>query len=189
MHPVLDIRIALTTLVEHVHTRLSVDAVSVFIYDQSLHELDLLPGADFEKWHTDNIEFGWGRGFLDEWHWIRKSNTYRIMTQPGPAIQFPEPIAGEEFVSAFVVPLIAKGQLKGLLELFYRRSVRNNPEWKGFVDEFLRVKLRLQLMAFKYLINCNNPLLNNNLLRMQSLRVGLDCSNFEGWNRRVMRNE
>jgi putative nucleotidyltransferase with HDIG domain len=40
----------------------------------------------------------------------------------------------EQFVFYHVVPLIAKGKVKGVLEIFHRSPFQPDPEWHGFAD-------------------------------------------------------
>lgn len=134
----MDLRTALTTLVEHVHSRLSVDAVSGFVYDRNLQELGSVAGRGFRKTTYGHYRIRVGEGVSGRAALEHEIIYIPDLTRPGPAFQFPEQIAGEGFISAFVVPLIAKGQLRGLLELFYRRFVRNDPEWIGFIETLAR---------------------------------------------------
>jgi len=43
-------------------------------------------------------------------------------------------IAGEGFISYFGVPLIAKGQIKGVLEIFHRSPFAAAPDWQDFLE-------------------------------------------------------
>jgi putative nucleotidyltransferase with HDIG domain len=45
-----------------------------------------------------------------------------------------ELFAKEGFVSYFAVPLIAKGEIKGVLELFHRVTLGTDPEWMDYID-------------------------------------------------------
>jgi PAS domain S-box-containing protein len=41
---------------------------------------------------------------------------------------------GENFASYVAVPLVAKGELKGVLQIFTRSRLQPSPEWMGFLD-------------------------------------------------------
>jgi putative nucleotidyltransferase with HDIG domain len=43
-------------------------------------------------------------------------------------------LAGESFLEFYAVPLIAKGEIKGVLEVFHRASLPRNPEWLDFLE-------------------------------------------------------
>jgi len=45
-----------------------------------------------------------------------------------------ELLADEEFVSYFGVPLIGKGEVKGVLEIFHRSELNPDPEWLSFLE-------------------------------------------------------
>lgn len=40
----------------------------------------------------------------------------------------------EDFISYFATPLIAKGQAKGVFELFHRSQLHPEPDWLDFIE-------------------------------------------------------
>ena len=44
------------------------------------------------------------------------------------------PLTGDNFITYHAVPLIAKGQVKGVLEVFHRTSFVPDPEWLSFLE-------------------------------------------------------
>jgi putative nucleotidyltransferase with HDIG domain len=45
-----------------------------------------------------------------------------------------EQLAEEQFVSCYAVPLIAKGQIRGVLEVYHRTPLDPEPEWLEFLE-------------------------------------------------------
>jgi len=100
--------------------------------------------------HTDTLRFAAGRGFrtrLIEQSQIRLGDEFtgqvalqrQILSVPDlkKSESFPihaKRIAGEGFVSYFGAPLIAKGQLKGVLEIYHRAPLEPDQDWLNFLD-------------------------------------------------------
>ncbi|MBI3741157.1 MAG: GAF domain-containing protein [Chloroflexi bacterium] len=82
-------------------------------------------------------------------------------------------IAAEEFRAYFCVPLIAKGEVKGVLEVFQRAPFQPSPEWIGFLES----------LASSASIAIENAQLFENLQRSNiNLSLAYDRT-IEGWSR------
>ena len=134
----LDLRITLSTLVEQIQARLGVDAVSVLILDQGLQVLEYVVGRGFHNTKIEQIRIRVGEDIPGLAALDREIVYVSDLTHPKPALQYPERIASEEFVTTFALPLVTKGQLYGVLELFYRKMVHNNFEWEEFLETLAR---------------------------------------------------
>jgi HD-GYP domain-containing protein (c-di-GMP phosphodiesterase class II) len=88
-------------------------------------------------------------------------------------LQHPERIAGEKFVSMFAMPLIAKGQVRGVIEVYFRRRVESDPEWTHF----------LEILARQAAVAVEDARLFNEMQRsFTELAVAYDAA-IEGWSR------
>ena len=130
----LDLRSTLNTLVEQIQVRLNVDAVSILLLNQNLQMLEYEAGHGFLKSRSDQVRIRIGddvsgRAALDQ-----EIVYIPDLSRPGPVMQLSERISSENFVSAFAIPLIAKGQLFGVLEMFYRRLIQNDLEWGEYLE-------------------------------------------------------
>jgi putative nucleotidyltransferase with HDIG domain len=82
-------------------------------------------------------------------------------------------LAGEEFVGYCAVPLVAKGLVKGVLEVFQRRPLHQDAEWMDF----------LETLAGQAAIAVDNASLFDGLQRSNTdLALAYD-STLEGWSR------
>ena len=82
-------------------------------------------------------------------------------------------LAEEKFVSHYVAPLIAKGQVKGVLEIFTRKRLDATQEWLDFFET----------MATQAAIAIDSTALFNNLQHSNTeLRLAYDAT-IEGWSR------
>jgi putative nucleotidyltransferase with HDIG domain len=80
-------------------------------------------------------------------------------------------LADDDFVSYFGVPLIAKGQVKGVLEIFHRAALEPDDEWFDF----------LNTLAGQAAIAIESATLFENLQRSNSeLAMAYDAT-IEGW--------
>jgi len=89
--------------------------------------------------------------------------------------EFPEStfenLAKESFAAYVGVPLIAKGQVKGVLEIFHRSPLDSDPQWLEF----------LETMASQAAIAIDNATLFNDLQRSNlELTLAYDTT-LEGW--------
>lgn len=82
-------------------------------------------------------------------------------------------LAAEDFVAYYGVPLIAKGELKGVLEIYHRSPVSPDEEWLMFIDA----------LAGQAAIAIDNASLFTNLKQANmELRLSYD-NTLEGWAR------
>jgi putative nucleotidyltransferase with HDIG domain len=111
-----------------------VDAAEVLIFDPKAQTLKYLAGTGFR---TKNIKTFSMRS--DQDHAGRAISGRRMITVPN---LYEKPtdylrakfLAEDAFVSYFGVPLIAKGQIKGVLEIFHRTPLHPDEEWLDFLS-------------------------------------------------------
>lgn len=167
----LDLHVTLDILLDQVTTPLDIDAAAVLLLNQ----------------HTQTLEYSISKGFrsgalkytrlrLGEGNAGRAALERRIITIPDlmgkpegfvRSKQFSE----EDFISYFAVPLVAKGQIKGVLELFHRATFGVDPEWLEF----------LETIADQAAIAIDNAVLFDKLQRSNiELTLAYDTT-IEGW--------
>lgn len=169
----LDLRITLNVLLDQVIEQLRVDAATVLLLNR----------------HTQTLEFAAGRGLrssvlryttlkLGEGHAGQAALRREVVTVQnlkadinlfGRAPLF----AAEEFVSYVAAPLVVKGHVEGVLEIFQRRPLRTTKEWLDF----------LQALAGQAAIAIHDAELFNDLERSNAeLRMAYDTT-LLGWSR------
>ncbi len=168
-----DLKVTLAIITEQVVGQLKVDAASILLLNP----------------HTRNLEFGAGSGFRTDL--IRtalvkegESLAGRVALARTPLEMHDVDVEGtdaqlaefwrqESFSFYYAVPLIAKGQVKGVLEVFQCRPFQTNPEWTDFLDA----------LAQQAAIAIDNAQLFNNLKHANlELALAYD-STIEGWSR------
>ncbi len=129
-----DLQTVLDMLAQEVVGQLHMDAASVLLFDETEQCLRFAAGKGF---HTDapcftTLKFGDGLAG-------RAAQTRKVMHIPDLAeIQnnstLAGSIAGEEFTAYFGVPLVAKGRLCGVMEIFRRSPFLVDPDWMTFLE-------------------------------------------------------
>jgi PAS domain S-box-containing protein len=131
----LDLHVTLSIILEQVCTLLHVDASDVLLLDK----------------HTSTLEYAAGRGFRNpaaarSRTGMRLGEGYagqvalRRMTLSAPSLLDTGGLVGasslkdEDFMAYYAVPLLAKGQVKGVLEIFHGDALDAQPEWVSFME-------------------------------------------------------
>jgi len=129
----LDLRLSLATLIEQTISQLHVDAVDLLLLTPSSLTLDYVAGRGF---HTSGITQT--HLHLGEGHAGRAALEGRLVHIPDITLPENTParaalLQGEGFAAYIGVPLIAKGMVKGVLEIFHRAPLRLDEEWLDFL--------------------------------------------------------
>jgi len=168
-----DLNLSLTMLLTHVIVQLGVDAADVLLFNPTSRTLEYVAGCGF---HTKAIEHA--RQPLGEGYAGRAAQKRSIVHIPDLAKEHDSflrkmLLAGENFVSYYGVPLIAKGQVMGVLEVFQRTRLVRDEEWLDF----------LKALAAQAAIAIDNVTLFDNLQRSNTELFQAYDATIEGWSR------
>ncbi len=169
----LDLRTTLNVLLKHVESLLAADAADILLYYPKLHQFKFSAGRGFR---TDEVQRAYvrsGTSFAGRAALERKtvfvSSDLHAQTDADTALIYRK----EGFVAYAGVPLIAKGQIKGVLEVYHRSVHRTEPEW---------LKL-LETLAGQAAIAIDNAQLFDNLQQSNiELALAYDAT-IAGWSR------
>ncbi len=130
----LDVRLTLDVLLDQVTTQLGVHAADVLLLNPYTHTLEYAAGRGFHSvalQHTClRIGDGHaGRAVLER----RMLKIPNLLEAPGDLIRSPL-LERENFVTYYCIPLITKGQTKGVLEVFHRELLDPDQEWLDFFE-------------------------------------------------------
>ncbi len=167
----LDLQVALNVLLDQLTLQLNVDACDVLLFNPFIQCLEYSASRGFRTYGITRARIKLGEGITGraalERHGVRIPNLFEA---PGEFIQ-QRGLAGESFVAYYAVPLIAKGQLKGMLELFHRSPLNSDAEWLNF----------LETLGGQAAIAIDNATLFNDLQRSNiELELAYDTT-LEGW--------
>ncbi|MDR3573009.1 MAG: GAF domain-containing protein [Anaerolineaceae bacterium] len=169
----MDLNITLNILLRHVTTQLKVDAADVLLsrLDTSNYEYTAGFGFNTPKIKNNNIRKGKS---LDKKVVIERRIVQVIeLTESEVSPEFTNMWAAEGFSTYIGVPLIAKGKMAGVLEVFHRSQFDPDAEWIDYFDT----------LAGQAAIAIDNARIFNDLQRSNiELIVAYDAT-INGWSR------
>jgi putative nucleotidyltransferase with HDIG domain len=169
----MDLRVTLNVLLLHVLTQLEVDAANVLLLNPHLQTLEFAAGRGFRTDALKNTRLRLGEGYAGRAALERK--LVHLPDLRGRKTDFLRSpfFSAEGFVAYYGMPLIAKGQVKGVLEIFHRAPLAAGPDWVNL----------LETLTGQAAIAIDNAQLFDNLQRSNlELSLAYDAT-IEGWSR------
>lgn len=130
----LDLHLTFEVILDQAVNRLGADAAALLLLNQSTHRLEYAAGRGFSGAKAERAPLRLGEGGAG------------LAALEGRLVSIPD-LAGakgscprldllgaEGFVSYWAVPLVARGQVKGVLEVFRRSSFEADPDWLEFLE-------------------------------------------------------
>ncbi|HEY0071916.1 MAG TPA: PAS domain S-box protein [Chloroflexia bacterium] len=166
----LDLRVTLNVILEQVMSQLHVDATDVLLHNPHSQMLEYAAGRGFKYEGITRTRLRLGEGYAGkaalERHTVNVPNLH-LDADPSREIL----LAGEDFVTYYAVPLLVKGQVKGVLEIFNRTHLNPQLEWRDF----------LEALTSQAAIAIDNATMFNDLQRSNTeLALAYDTT-LEGW--------
>jgi len=167
----LDLRVTLNILLEHVTTQLHTDAATVLLFNPYTQTLEYAASRGFRSRSIKKTRLRLGEGHAGKAALERRIiSISNVLKTDDPCIRT-QILAGEVFIAHHAVPLIAKGQVKGVLEVFHRSQLVPDPEWLEFFES----------LAAQAAIAIDNASLFDELQRSNTeLTLAYDTT-LEGW--------
>ncbi len=164
----LDLRFTLNILLDQAITQLRVDAAVILLFNPALQSLEYAAGRGFRTKGIERRTWRIGEGYAGT-----VARERRVVTVRNLAQSTERESAGEGFAAYCGVPLVAKGKIKGVLEVYQRAPLRADPEWLNFI----------QMLAGQAAIAIDNAQLFEELQRTHSGLVLSYDATIEGWSR------
>jgi putative nucleotidyltransferase with HDIG domain len=130
----LDLRVTLEVFVDQVITQLHLDAANVLILNQEMLTLEYAAGHGFRSEALRHTQLRLGEGLAGRAALERRTVHLPNLNEDLNELQRSPHLRDENFKVYFAVPLIAKGQIKGVLEAFHRDPIVPGDEWMGFLE-------------------------------------------------------
>lgn len=131
----LELKHILDLLASEVVKQIHVDACSILLLNPQTNKLEFTARKGF---HTKALKFtrlalgvGLAGRAAKERKIIQIANLSQVI-ETGPSLI--KAVEGEKFVSYFGIPLIAKDQVLGVMEIFHRTELKPTPDWIKFLD-------------------------------------------------------
>ncbi len=168
-----DLRGILNIILTQIIEQLGVDAADVLLLNPHNYAFEYSFGKGFLTTAIEKSRFLLGEGVVG--HQIMERRTIHVPDLNAVMHNFAraEIFASERFATYTAVPLIAKGEVKGVLEVFHRTPGTRGAEWVEF----------LETLAGQVTIAIDNSQLFTNLQRSNlELSLAYDAT-IEGWSR------
>jgi GAF domain-containing protein len=129
----LDLRVALNILLEQILANLEVDAAQVLLVRPASRTLEFGGARGFRTEAGSTVPAAFGvdtasRAALERRTVVSAGDDW--IETPARRARFAE----EGFAAAFAIPLIARGRVMGVLELFHRSTIDVDADWLGFLE-------------------------------------------------------
>jgi PAS domain S-box-containing protein/putative nucleotidyltransferase with HDIG domain len=167
----LDLRVTFDILLSETTGILGVDAAAVLSYSPQSQTLDFVTGKGFSTTALQHTHLRLGESHAGQAALERRTIHIQNLNQQKTGFLRSPFLAQENFCEYFGVPLIAKGQLKGVLEIFNRSPLNSDQEWLGM----------LETLAGQAAIAIDNLELFQNLQKSHTDVVIAYDSTLEGW--------
>ena len=164
----LDLDHVIAILLEQTIRQLGVDAASVLLYESATQTLEYYAGQGFQTASIQSAKIRLGQDFAGRVALERRTIKATIEEDSFLAC---DTFAQEGFCVYYGVPLVARGQVKGVLEVFHHESLNPTSGWLSF----------LETLAGQAAIAVENAEMVDNLER-SNLELRLAYNNtLEGW--------
>jgi len=166
-----DINLTIGVFLEQALTHLEVDAADVLLFDSFLQTLECVGRKGFRTSALKHTHLRLGQGLAGQVALQREIKHIPDLQEEEEVFLASPDLSGEAFVAYYGIPLIAKGVLKGVLEIFHRAPLSADDEWLMF----------LNALAGQAAIAIDNASMFTDLQR-SSLELALAYdSTLEGW--------
>lgn len=186
----LDLHLILDILLGHVLNQLQVDAAAVLLYRPETQSLRFAAGQGFRTAALQHSEIRLGKSFAGLAALERRIVTVFEAEKLAKAFDRSLNFQEEHFQAYVGVPLIAKGEMIGVLEIYQRRPTNPSPEWMAFLEALAgQAAIAIEnLRLFNDLQNTNQQLLQAYDATIEGWAKALEFRDMEteGHSRRVV---
>jgi HD-GYP domain-containing protein (c-di-GMP phosphodiesterase class II) len=167
----LDLNFTLEILLDQVSRRSNVDAVDVLLLNAKTTTLEFVAGRGFRSDALRHTHLRPGEGYAGQAAHERRMIFVQNLDDEAGAFTRSPKLSAEGFKSYCATPLIVKGQVKGVLEVFCRTFLSPDPDWFDF----------LQSLTVQAAIAIDNASLFDDLQHSNAeLNLAYDTT-IEGW--------
>jgi PAS domain S-box-containing protein len=169
----LDLDITLNVLLRYVKSELEADAASILILDPVTYTFDYAAGIGFKTRGIEGSHVKLGSGCAGQAAQEHRTIPCVDARQRQEMFVRSSLLMGEGFISHYATPLVVKGQVKGILETFHRKTFDAGRDWINYFET----------LATQAAIAVETASLFENLQRTNmELMLAYDAT-IEGWSR------
>jgi PAS domain S-box-containing protein len=124
-----DLRPILNAVVSHTISELGVDAADILLLNPALQTLEYAAGFGFRSRAIERSSARLGQGHAGMAAFSHQTVHVPSLPESGPEFRRASLLSSENFIEYFGVPLVTKGEVKGVLEIFNRSPLHPKREW------------------------------------------------------------
>jgi PAS domain S-box-containing protein len=132
----LDKAVTVAVLLDQAKSKLHVDAVGVLLFNPDLSTLEHAAGVGFNGRIYERTRLRLGQGLAGRAAYERQLIKL-LDVYAEPNFEIHSLFREEQFKAYLAMPLIAKGELKGVLEIFHRQPLKPDDEWSRFLESLV----------------------------------------------------
>jgi len=166
-----DLPLVLAVILEQATSQLGIDAASVLLLTPDSKFLTFGAGRGFRTTAIEQIHVKLDVGLVGKV--VRKRQLIHVTNLSMEGFTRSGLMEDEGFVEYYAAPLIVKGKVNGLLEVFHRAALETDDEWRSF----------LQLLAGEAAIAIDNSHLFEELQNSTHELILANDATIEGWSR------
>ena len=125
----LDLNLTLNVILEQVKTQLNIDAAAVLLLNPHTQILEFTAGIGFRSKAIERSRVRLGEGHSGRAALERRTVSVTDLLENSTQFDRAPLLAEEGFVTYFGTPLIAKGQVNGVLEIYHRLPFAPDENW------------------------------------------------------------
>jgi GAF domain-containing protein len=129
----LDLRVIFKMLLDQVTNTLKVDAACILLLQPHTQVLAFTAGKGFRTKALQHTSLRVGEGHAGQAALERRVIFISDLNETENGFQRSHLLSGEQFISYFAAPLVARGHVKGVLEIFHRTHFEPDREWMDFL--------------------------------------------------------
>lgn len=129
-----DLRTTLNILLDQVVTQLNVHASCVLLLNSHTNTLEYAAARGFKTRGVERSRLRVGLGLAGRAALERRTVTVPDLQGAALDAVWSQLVGAEKFVAYYGVPLISKGRVTGVLEIFHREPITPTAEWLNFLD-------------------------------------------------------
>jgi response regulator RpfG family c-di-GMP phosphodiesterase len=169
----IDLRVTLSILLDQVTSQLGVDAAAIRQLNSHSQSLICLSGRGIQSTAIMQTPLPLGQGYAGTAAMEHRVVSVSLWTDEENAYARLLRESDDRFISYFVIPLLAKGRIKGVLELFHRSALQPDEEWIEY----------LETMATQAAIAIDNSAMFEDVQKTNTNLMAAYDATIEGWSR------
>jgi HD-GYP domain-containing protein (c-di-GMP phosphodiesterase class II) len=128
-----DLNVTLSVILRQMINQLGMDAADILIFNPNTRMLEYVVGQGFQTKRLQPLSLMIGQGYAGRAALERRTISVPDLGSLPTDSLFPLNLVQEKFANYYAVPLIAKGQVRGVLEIYHRSVLHTDDDWLDFL--------------------------------------------------------